>query len=100
MGCMSNSARKVSYFAGFYKGIQSAGAAIMPQLDQRGASYLTELISCWVLLAGGLLVAFPVIWLKITDHVSIEDDLKFSDELVEEVVILETASQKSKKEEA
>lgn len=91
---MSNSARKVSYFAGFYKGIQSAGAAIMPQLDQSGASYLSELISCWVLLAGGLLIAFPVIWLKITDHVSIEDDLKFSDELVEEVAIQETASQK------
>jgi hypothetical protein len=39
----------------------------------------------WGLLAGALLIASPVIWLKIKDTVTIEEDLKFSDETVEDV---------------
>jgi hypothetical protein len=41
--------------------------------------------SCWGLLAGGLVCALPVILLKIKDHVSLEEDLKFSDETLEDV---------------
>jgi hypothetical protein len=33
MGSLSNSGRKTANFAGFYKGIQSAGAAIFWRLD-------------------------------------------------------------------
>lgn len=39
----------------------------------------------WGLLGGALLIASPVIWLKIKDTVTIEEDLKFSDETVEDV---------------
>lgn len=42
--------------------------------------------STWGLLAGSLVIAAPLIWFKITDHVSIEEDLKFSDETMEDVV--------------
>ena len=86
MGCLSNNSRKVSYFAGFYKGIQSTGAAIMPKVDEDLTPYMAEFASCWALLAGGLAIAAPVVWWKISDHVSVEEDLKFADEQIEEVV--------------
>jgi hypothetical protein len=39
----------------------------------------------WGICAGALLIAAPVIFWKIQDTVSIEEDLKFSDETVEDV---------------
>lgn len=41
----------------------------------------------WGVLAGSLIIAAPVVFLKIKDHVSIEEDLKFSDETIEDVVV-------------
>lgn len=85
MGALSNNSRKLANYAGFYKGLQSAGAAIISRIDALNAPYMNEFGSCWGLLLGGLLIASPVIWTKIPDHVSIEEDLKFSDETIEEV---------------
>lgn len=39
MGALSNSGRKTANMAGFYKGIQSAGAAIFWALDGNKVSY-------------------------------------------------------------
>src|SRR5690606_34735801 len=39
----------------------------------------------WGLVAGALVFAAPVIFLRIKDTVSVEEDLKFSDETVEDV---------------
>jgi hypothetical protein len=86
MGALSNSGRKAANFAGFYKGIQSAGAAIFWAIDSKGVSYMAEFASSWALLAASLLIASPVILFKIKDHVSVEEDLKFSDETVEDVL--------------
>ena len=41
---------------------------------------------CWVLLAGSLVIALPVIVLKIKDTVPVKEDLKFTDETIEDVV--------------
>lgn len=79
MGSLSNNSRKLANFAGFYKGIQSAGAAGMWRLDAQNAQFMTEFASCWGLVAGSLLIASPVIFTKVTEHTDIEDDLKFSD---------------------
>jgi hypothetical protein len=38
--------------------------------------------------------AAPVIWLKIKDTVSVEEDLKFSDETIEDVVAPGTLKEK------
>jgi hypothetical protein len=46
---------------------------------------MNEFASNWGLLAGSLLIASPVVWTKIRETVPLEDDLKFSDETVEEV---------------
>jgi len=86
MGSLSNSGRKTANFAGFYKGIQSAGAAIIWRVDAKGTSYMTEFAASWGLLAGSLIIAAPVVFLKIKDHVSVEEDLKFSDETIEDVL--------------
>lgn len=42
--------------------------------------------SCWTLLAASLIIALPVMLLKIQDTVPIEEDLKFTDEMFEDVI--------------
>ncbi|KAM0554871.1 hypothetical protein ACHAPJ_006606 [Fusarium lateritium] len=86
MGAMTNNGRKLANFTGFYKGIQSAGAAIAPQLDVKRVSYMGQLYTCWGLLAFSLVLASPVIWTKVTEHSDLEEDLKFSDETKADVV--------------
>ncbi|MBE7181749.1 MAG: hypothetical protein INR71_11190, partial [Terriglobus roseus] len=85
MGSLTNNSRKLANFAGFYKGIQSAGAAIIWRLDAIGIPYWNIFGSTWGLLAGSLICALPLILVKVRDTVPIEEDLKFSDETVEEV---------------
>jgi hypothetical protein len=85
MGALTNNGRKLANFAGFYKGIQSAGAAIIWRLDSNKVPFINLFASCWALLAGGLLFALPLILMKIRDHVTLEEDLKFSDETVADV---------------
>jgi len=85
MGALTNNSRKLANFAGFYKGIQSAGAAITWRLDDLGVPYMNMFASNWGLLAGSLLIALPVILLKVEDTVSLEKDLQFTDETLEDV---------------
>ncbi|KAI9148420.1 Extracellular metalloproteinase mep [Paramyrothecium foliicola] len=75
MGALSNSSRKAANLAGFYKGIQSAGAAIWWALDSRGTSYDTIFFATWGLLAGALLIGSPVIFLKIKDTTEVIEDI-------------------------
>lgn len=85
MGAISNNGRKLANFAGFYKGIQSAGAAVMWRMDGVGVPFMSMFASCWGLLAGSLLVALPVMIWKIRDTIPVEEDLKFSDETISDV---------------
>ena len=86
MGAISNNSRKLANFAGFYKGIQSAGAAIIWRIDALKSPYMNLFASCWALLAGSLVFALPVIILKIKDTVPLEEDLQFTDEIIEDVI--------------
>lgn len=85
MGALSNNGRKLANFAGFYKGIQSAGGAIAANIDARKVPFMTQLAINWGLLAGSLVIAAPVILYYVKDTTPIEEDLKFSDETVAEV---------------
>lgn len=85
MGALTNNGRKLANFAGFYKGIQSAGAAITWRLDDTKIPFMSMFASNWALLAGSLFVALPVILWKVEDSVSLEKDLEFTDETMEEV---------------
>ncbi|KAE9362623.1 DUF895 domain membrane protein [Stipitochalara longipes BDJ] len=86
MGALSNSGRRSANFVGFYKGIQSVGAAVVNNLDARHLSYKKEFISNWVLLSVSLVVAAPLIMTRIKDHVPIEEDLQGTDETIEDVL--------------
>ncbi|KAH6622631.1 major facilitator superfamily domain-containing protein [Chaetomium tenue] len=86
MGALSNSGRKAANLAGFYKGLQSAGAAVFWRLDGLRTPYNTMFGATWGLLVGSILIAAPVIFMRIKDTVTVEEDLKFSDETVEDVV--------------
>ncbi|KAA1475457.1 MFS general substrate transporter [Dentipellis sp. KUC8613] len=74
MGAMSNDPAKLAYFTGFYKSIQSAGAAGVWRADGVKLPYMNIFISTWVLLAAGLLFALPMIYLRVKDHTDIEDE--------------------------
>jgi hypothetical protein len=86
MGAMTNNSRKLANYSGFYKGIQSAGAAIIWRLDGLKISFISEFASSWALLAGSLLIALPIMLMTIKDTVPIEEDLKLSDETKAEVL--------------
>lgn len=90
MGALSNSSRKAANMAGFYKGIQSAGAAIFWRLDGLKKPYDTMFGATWGLIAGALVFAAPIIWTRIKDTVPLEEDLKFSDETAADVVAADT----------
>jgi hypothetical protein len=86
MGSLTNNGRKLANFAGFYKGIQSAGGAIAPAIDTAKVAYMTQFAANWGLLSGSLLIAAPVIWMKVKDTTDLEEDLKFTDETKADVL--------------
>lgn len=86
MGALSNSGRKTANYIGFYKGLQSAGAAVMWSLDARKLSLMTMFASNWILLVVSLVCAAPVIIMKIKDHVPVEEDLAGTGETLDDVL--------------
>lgn len=85
MGALTNNGRKLANFAGFYKGIQSAGSVITFRIDALKVPFMNEFASSWALLAGSLVIAAPLIFIKIRDTVPIDEDLEFTDETYEDV---------------
>ena len=53
---------------------------------------MNEFASSWALLAGSLLIAAPLIFLKIRDTIPIDDDLVFTDETYDDVKPLSVES--------
>ncbi|KAK9311132.1 major facilitator superfamily [Lipomyces starkeyi] len=100
LGSLSNSGRRTANFVGFYKGIQSAGAVVMWAWDSTSPEFMTEFASIWGLLCGSLVVAAPVVWLKIKDHVEILEDLRDVDETIEDVLPAGDAEKRAFGEEA
>ncbi|KAI0344169.1 MFS general substrate transporter [Trametopsis cervina] len=68
MGAMSNNPAKLAHFAGFYKSLQSAGAAGVWRADAVGLPFMNIFISTWALLVGGLVFALPMIHMRVKDH--------------------------------
>jgi len=74
MGAMSNDPAKLAYFSGFYKSIQSAGAAGVWRADAVKLPYMNIFLSTWTLLVAGLIFALPMIYLRVKDHTELEDE--------------------------
>ncbi|KIJ45194.1 hypothetical protein M422DRAFT_46992 [Sphaerobolus stellatus SS14] len=75
MGAMSNDPAKLAYFTGFYKSLQSAGAAIIWRADAVGTPYISIFASTWSLLLGGLIFALPMLYWRVKDTTVLEDEV-------------------------
>lgn len=73
-------------YAGFYKGIQSAGAAVAWQVDTRNVSYMTQLIVNWVLTT----ISYPLLLVLVM--LAVKDD---NDEAEKEPIASSTADKGS-----
>ncbi|KAJ7568612.1 hypothetical protein O6H91_01G040200 [Diphasiastrum complanatum] len=62
LGMLTCETATLSRFSGFYKALQSAGAAISWQIDEIKAPLLFELLITWILLMLGLALATIVVW--------------------------------------
>ncbi|KZS90290.1 MFS general substrate transporter [Sistotremastrum niveocremeum HHB9708] len=74
MGAMSNDPEKLAHFAGFYKSIQSAGAAGSWRADAVGLPYMNIFASTWALLLGGLVCVLPMLHWRVKDTTSLADE--------------------------
>ncbi|BGP58044.1 hypothetical protein JCM8202_001717 [Rhodotorula sphaerocarpa] len=61
MGAITSNPAQLARLVGFYKGIQSAGAAGAFAMDSGGTSYMHELAATWVVAVAGLVCAVPVL---------------------------------------
>ncbi|KAI9235332.1 MAG: major facilitator superfamily domain-containing protein [Podila humilis] len=67
MGALSNDVTVLSRYAGFYKCIQSCGAAIAWRINAVGTPFMTELIICFALLVASIPGAL-FLSMRIKDH--------------------------------
>nr|ODN96731.1 hypothetical protein L204_03440 [Cryptococcus depauperatus CBS 7855] len=80
MSSISNDPFKLARMAGYYKGIQSAGAAVSYGMDAVAAPFLTEHLVSWIILLVSLPPCAYVLWTcnetnhGIEDAVSVEVD--------------------------
>jgi MFS family permease len=74
MGAISNDAGKLAIMVGFYKSLQSAGAAGVWRADAVKLPFLNIFVSTWVLLVVGLLFALPMIHLRVKNHTELADE--------------------------
>lgn len=68
IGACSNDLSKLGYLAGFYKSIQSAGAAGAFAMDNDKHPFMTNLAVTWGLCVAGMLFVIPVIALRVKEH--------------------------------
>ncbi|KAI9110821.1 hypothetical protein K1719_018259 [Acacia pycnantha] len=68
IGALANDSEILSRYAGFYKGIQSAGAVVAFQVDTRKVSYMTQFIVNWVLTT----ISYPLLLVLVM--LAVKDD--------------------------
>lgn len=74
MGAMSNDPAKLAYLSGFYKSLQSAGAAGVWRADGVGLPYMNIFASTWALTVGGLVCALPMVYFRVKNTTDFEDE--------------------------
>ncbi|KAL4075189.1 major facilitator superfamily domain-containing protein [Scleroderma yunnanense] len=67
MGAMSNDMAKLAVFTGFYKCLQSSGAAGVWRADGAGLPYMNIFLSTWALTAAGMVFALPMVYYRVKD---------------------------------
>lgn len=72
IGCLADDSAILSRYVGFYKGIQSAGAAVAWQIDTHKVSYMNQLIVNWVLTTA----SYPLLVLLVLKAIKDEDEVQ------------------------
>ncbi|GLJ31932.1 hypothetical protein SUGI_0642720 [Cryptomeria japonica] len=67
IGALADDSQTLSRYSGFYKGVQSAGAAVAWQIDTQKTSLLAQLLIDWGLTSLSYPLVFLVIILSVTD---------------------------------
>eukprot|EP00249_Psilotum_nudum_P022934 c28698_g1_i3 orf=159-1610(+) len=62
IGALTDNSQTLSRYSGFYKGVQSAGAAVAWQVDEHNVSFLSEIIANWGLMT----LSFPLLLVLIS----------------------------------
>jgi len=70
IGALANDSQVLSRYVGFYKGVQSAGAAVAWQVDRKKASLVSQLIVNWGLMT----ISYPLLALLVFLAVKDEDN--------------------------
>ncbi|XP_062225071.1 UNC93-like protein 1 [Phragmites australis] len=70
IGALANDSQILSRYVGFYKGVQSAGAAVAWQVDTHKTSLISQLIVNWALMT----VSYPLLALLVFLAVKDEDN--------------------------
>ncbi|KAK2972813.1 hypothetical protein RJ640_028341 [Escallonia rubra] len=91
IGALANDSEVLSRYNGFYKGVQSAGAAVAWQIDTHKVTFMTELTVNWVLTS----ISYPLLVLLVMLAVKDNDA---ADEIVSKDVDLPTGFPASKDE--
>ncbi|KIJ14046.1 hypothetical protein PAXINDRAFT_156287 [Paxillus involutus ATCC 200175] len=63
-----------NHFYTWHHSIQSAGAAGVWRMDAIGFPYMNIFISTWCLVAAGLVLSFPMIYLRVRDTTVLDDE--------------------------
>nr|XP_043610292.1 UNC93-like protein 1 [Erigeron canadensis] len=72
IGGLANDSVILSRYAGFYKGVQSAGGAVAWQIDTHHVPFMTQLIVNWVLTT----ISYPLLALLVIKAVKDEDEVE------------------------
>ncbi|XP_072958371.1 UNC93-like protein 1 [Typha angustifolia] len=73
IGALADDSETLSRYSGFYKGVQSAGAAVAWQVDTRGTPLLSQLIVNWSLTTISYPLLVVLVVLAVRDEDSSED---------------------------
>lgn len=68
IGALADDSQILSRYSGFFKGIQSAGAAVAWQVDEHKVSFMSQLIVNWVLTTISYPLLFVLVMLAVKDQ--------------------------------
>ncbi|RDX97391.1 UNC93-like protein 2, partial [Mucuna pruriens] len=68
IGALPHDSHNLARYSGFFKGIQSAGAAVAWQVDEHKVSFMSQLIVNWVLTTISYPLLFVLVMLSVKDQ--------------------------------
>ncbi|XP_052188021.1 UNC93-like protein 1 [Diospyros lotus] len=74
IGALADDSETLSRYTGFYKGVQSAGAAVAWQIDVHNVPFLFQLISNWVMTTISYPLLALLVMLAVKDEAPIETE--------------------------